>query len=888
MKNRCRRILVALLSLFLLLTLLWGGMPYWLPRLLAVWLPDNSHIVLKRPGLGWGSVSLPAAQYIAGDCQLVQLTNIRLHYKHGWQINADRLHGNSDCLSQLPVAAANTPSPEISQWQTRLPHGRLHIARVTLQGLEDYAGSLTLNFSPSVQRLRYNGTQLALNADLQGRRVTITHLRLTHQSLTLSGQGVITLSATGQPEQGQATAQLQLPADLAAAVSLPAPLYADLHWYFAQKHTIQGQLVINTPAMPQPLLDLPWQLTATSLKIYDGRWQWPSPAPLNGGLALTLDNWQQGPEQAQLTARLSVRTQGAAGKGNVVLTAGPGKLTLADNPLSLRLTGQANYQALQFYASLPAELRGDWQHPQLQFLPGALLWSRGQLIDGLNIDQIRWPLAGINLSQQGINGRLQAILRGRDSISGDFAVHLDGHAQNFLPEQGQWQWHYWGQGSFAPMQAHWKTRGNGEWREHTVTLTTLETDFDQLRYTGVHTGATRLSLRRPLLWVRDAQHPAFSGEFVLQTAATTFSSGAGLPPSRLNFSVHGQDPGNFTFKGGWHAGTMGPLRVNGRWDGTRLRGEVWWPAQPLDVFQPLLAPALKTTLDGGQFYAQVAFSAAPGQGLAAAGHGVVKNGSGWLAETRISGVDFILPFVLIRNVWQLGPRQPVTLRIGQINSVLPASNLTANLQGYYPWSETRPLILSNVSVGISGGDLSIQQWRLPQRDPALLRLHNLEISPLISALNTKSIALSGRINGALPFWPGNNQWLIRHGWLSNPSALTLRMDADLIDGMVKNNGAVASSINWLRYLEFKPHSWIGINLDKQGKLVMTASIQGTGEVDGKRGSVRLNYRHEDNLFALWRNLRFGDNLQNWLIQRMEYPHFCDQPEHEPQRQQCQQ
>ncbi|EOC0956344.1 YdbH domain-containing protein, partial [Cronobacter sakazakii] len=32
-----------------------------------------------------------------------------------------------------------------------------------------------------------------------------------------------------------------------------------------------------------------------------------------------------------------------------------------------------------------------------------------------------------------------------------------------------------------------------------------------------------------------------------------------------------------------------------------------------------------------------------------------------------------------------------------------------------------------------------------------------------------------------------------------------------------------------------------------------------------------NYQHQENLFTLWRSLRFGDNLQSWLEQHATLP-----------------
>ncbi|MSE17770.1 hypothetical protein GKC49_22490, partial [Pantoea agglomerans] len=39
----------------------------------------------------------------------------------------------------------------------------------------------------------------------------------------------------------------------------------------------------------------------------------------------------------------------------------------------------------------------------------------------------------------------------------------------------------------------------------------------------------------------------------------------------------------------------------------------------------------------------------------------------------------------------------------------------------------------------------------------------------------------------------------------------------------------------------------------------------------RRQTVNLNYHHQENLFQLWRSLRFGDNLQSWLEQHANLP-----------------
>ncbi|VEB59159.1 DctA-YdbH Dicarboxylate transport [Salmonella enterica subsp. enterica] len=49
--------------------------------------------------------------------------------------------------------------------------------------------------------------------------------------------------------------------------------------------------------------------------------------------------------------------------------------------------------------------------------------------------------------------------------------------------------------------------------------------------------------------------------------------------------------------------------------------------------------------------------------------------------------------------------------------------------------------------------------------------------------------------------------------------MTLRIDKDTADAVVKDNVTAGSAINWLRYMEIT-HSWTKINVDNLGVLTM--------------------------------------------------------------------
>lgn len=865
MTRGLRRLLAALLALILLLLGLLLTLTHWLPRLAGIWLPENTRVELHgAPHWQQGRLVFPDVRYLAGDCLLAQVADVGLgRTQQRWQLDAREVAFNSDCLQALPHSATRDAPRSLAEWQQMLPGADIHLQQLSILPWQQYAGRFDLTLDKDLQQLRYQGDNLRVAARLQGQQLHIDQLQLSHpilpQPVELHGNLTLPTFADGLPVAGELSGALNL-------TQWPQPLALTLNW-----QQQQGELVVRQQQEPQPLLQLPWQVDAQQIRITAGHWRWPfGSQPLSGGVALTLDDWQQGLEQTQIRGRFNLLTAGRGGKGNLVLSVGPGKLSLTDSALPFQLTGESKFADLQLYGTIPGQLHGMLSDPQLSLQPGALLRLRGRILSTLEVDEARWPLAGVSVASRGINGRLQAILNAHDPSFGRFRLHLDGRASDFWPDSGRWNWRYWGEGVMAPLSAKWDVKGTGSWHDTLISLDTLNTGFDQLAYGMVQVDKPRLTLTAPVRWQRDMAQPAFNGGFALRSGQTRFSYGGWLPPSELRFDAKGRDPGHFLWRGQLTAEDIGPLRVHGRWDGERLRGEAWWPAQSLSVFQPLLSSDLKMRIQSGELRAQMAFSAASGQGFEAGGFWAVKQGSVWMPDSEINGIDFILPFRLKDHQWQLGRRGPVSLRIAEVKNQFALQNITADLQGHYPWQERQPLTLSNVNLDLLGGHVSMPALRLPQHQPARISLRDIDLSRLVTALKPKQFAMSGKVNGELPLWVNNPHWLIEKGWIANSGPLTFRMDKDMADAIVSNNVAAGAAMDWLRYMEIA-RSWATLDLDNFGNLILQSEVKGTSQFSNRRQSVNLNYRHQENLFQLWRSLRFGDNLQSWVEQNATLP-----------------
>lgn len=867
--------LSAVLILLLLALILWKTVPRWLPTLAQHWLPAGSTLSLSdSPRWSDGIFTLPALSYNAGDCVLAQAKNARLSQSSGrWALEMDALSVDTACLSNMPASDGSKPLT-LADIQNTLPSGSLVIHHLSVTPWQRYGGELHLDNDGTALHLNVQGEALKLDASLDSQQqLTISSLQLTPpgSDVPLSLSGKITLPATFDqlPQTGELRGEMQ-------TAEVPNPLDITLQW---QKNA--GVLTLAEKGSTQPLATLPWALQEKQLQITQGQWRWPyGTQPLTGGVNLTLSDWSDTFDQTQITARLNVLTQGHNGKANVVLTLGPGKLGLLDSDLAFRLTGQANLIATSLSASLPGTLTGSVLNPQLALSSGALLRAWGKPTPELTLQDARWPLAGVKVSAEGVSGPLQAIVKARDSYWGAFDLHLNGKSQKFWPDQGQWDFNYWGNGKLPPLAGQWDMSGKGRWNNNLITLTSLSTGFNRLHYGLIDVDAPRLTLEEPLTWRRPvppryldqlpAQPLQFGGAIKLVAKKIALENGGYLPPSELQLLLSGTDPQSFNVRGMLDARPIGPIRLSGRWDGQRLRGEGWWPKQQLTAFQPLLTPDFGIKLREGSFYAQTAFSMARGQGFVAGGHWVVKDGGMWLPDGDLSGLDFSLSYRLKNQIWTLGVKEPVMLRIREVNNLAKLENITADLQGSYPWTEASPLTLSNLGVDMLRGHVGMSALRMPQHDAAVLKLDKINLSELFTVLKPKQLAMSGNVSGELPLYVNDPKWIIRNGWIKNDGWLTLRLDPQFADAMASGNIANRLVIEWIRYMEIREMQ-AKVNLDNLGELTMASHVMGANTSEKQDREVILNYTHQENIYQLWRSLRFGDNLQEWLQQQISLP-----------------
>lgn len=853
-----------LLGVGLIGTALWVSIPRWLPAVAHYYLPEGVLLSVSQPKLQRMGVSIEHIALKTESCTLANLDNFVFSYHKAQidklQFNSQQLAIDEQCFSMMPTSKQEetaTVPLEINSLLTSIPHLSVNIDNVLFKENVRYQGALQLKTQNNGRLITYQGKNAQLGLFIRDNQwLDIKQLKVNlpdDNHIELAAEIALPLNIASLPEKGTINATL-------LASHYPHPLVFILEW-IGQSGTIS----IAEQGGGHALALLPWTVTPENIAIEQGRWEWFGvDQPLRGGVNINIAQWQKGLADLRLTARLNVMTEGKAGKGNLVLSIPETAVNWLDAEIPIQITGVVNKELMQASAQLPVKVTGMLTDPTIEFQSGSLFRFKGPVTETLTITDARLPLAGTTLSSKGFNGRLNAIVVAQDSIWGDYRIHFQGKAIDFLPDNGTWQWRYWGDGNLLPLKARWDIAGTGYWADKVVSFEKLTTGFDVLKYQNTTMTAPRLSLESPFRWIRDEQNPVFNGKLKLTSQRIDFPEGGFLDRADFIATVNGDSPFNFNVKGELSAKpNIGPIAINTRWDGARLRGQMRWPSQPINVFQSLIPADLGMTLDKGELYTQADFSIAPGQGLMAGGHLVVKQGGMWLKDGVLEGLDFILPWRLNGNEWQLGVKQPVQLRIKRVNNLFEMTDITADLQGFYPATESKPLVLSNVNVAMLDGTISLAKLAIPQHDAAIISIDNIQLSHLFTLLKVTQFAASGKVSGEFPFFINNNQWIIKDGWLANSSYLTLRLDKDFVDSIDENNMSAGVAMAWLRYLEIS-RSWTRVNLSNLGELVLEAEIQGTNPLEDKRRQVNFNYRHEENVFQLWRSLRFGSQLEEWL------------------------
>lgn len=919
MRKKC---LVALLIIFLFIAAFVTAIITWLlsPKgaqsAVNYWLAPNYQISLQqRIKVNFDGIYLPQFSVSTANCQLAESDGIKLTWRER-KLALQQVRIDYTCLQQ--VIEQNSVTTDHSEPLTLnglfalLPLGEAEIIRLNWQNTQQVTNpqlQQLLAATTSARAVR-QGDQLRLQLNVSEADSEIVNL-----DAILNRQKLMATAAY-QPNGEQAN-QIVLSADLAERID-QLPLNADLDYGWQIPNSIipkggitftwreqQAQLQLYEVAEQQQhqLLDLPFNIRDGRLQVDKAHFNWAKdlPQPLDGFLDLNLQPEQQNRSfwdgfPLNINFRLSLLTSGEKGKGLVVIQGLDGKIDPQVLHIPLQMNGEIKSFDTIFYANLPMRIEGAFPDPVLRFLSGSLLRMSGNT-EYMNIDELRLPLAGVVIGQYGIKGRLQAILKGKTRQFANIDLHLDGRANEFIAgihsifnvrsaqirstqeindlqfqtefNQGsadqsivnKWNWNFWGYADLPALKNHVSLRGRGFWQDNLIRIQLLDGELTRFALPGVKVEPLKLSLSEQVNW--DYQQQQLSGALVLNTAKIQLDYGGVIPKPDISVSLAGQDFSNLNLKSELTADRLGPIKLFASYRDGSLRGNIYWPQQSSDVFQPLFPKRWNWLIQKGTIRGQTAFSIEPEIGLIAGGHIAIENGDITLPKGSIGGINFSLPYRYQDQRLQLGVKQPVEIKINRLENGVRLDNVSVQVQGYYPWTSKMPLSLSKLKLNLLGGELDVDQFSLPQHNPAYLRLSNIELSEILQLMQYNQLEMYGKVNANLPFWIESSPCIICDGIIEQGSHWQIHLSDELINKIEEGGGLTERILTNLMETMNVYDSNIKVNLLQDGTGLMNAQIKANNALDNP---IFLNYNHKENAFDLWDSINFGAELQ----QNLEY------------------
>ncbi|WP_373778205.1 YdbH family protein [Glaesserella sp.] len=852
----------------------------------------------------WEKASLAQIRISYLDCPLITAEQLSVQWFEQQKISLDKATIDYACLEKFPRSddKKQSSSDSIKAILATLPNGEVHIHALYWINLPEAMNPRlkALLDSPSQSHLSFYNNKLTFSVKQKLAEISadLANMQLNAQiryQPSESEQHQLQLSALLDddlftlPPQISADYQWKIPEQIVSDPALQQGK-SNLVWHRDEAKVLRGNLALQSLAHNENQLTLPFWFDHQSIGIEQARvdWQLSESLPLRGFVTTkltpkTMDLGDLYPIKTSL--RISLLTENDKGKGNIVISNQSGEIQQNSVVLPLQITGNIKHEGYILYSSIPLDIRGPFDDITLRFQPGSLLRLTGKE-RFLTINELRFPLAGIQVDKYGINGRLQAIFKGESPDFSTIEMHLDGFANNFKAgaldffndqkEDGAtsdlWQWRFWGNSHFKPANSKLSVSGRGDWHQDLVRLSEFKGELGQIKRQGVFVPKTELSLSEPIHFAYQNFH--LSGGITLKSPMIGFQYGGLLEKPTAALSFQGETE-NLQLRGSVSAGKLGPIKLFASRKLTEtsssIVGRLYWNEQSANVFQTLFPFRNNWVITNGTIKGETAFSANTERGLIAGGHFSIRHGGLSLPEGDIKGIEFSLPYQLKNNEVDIGLKKPLEAKVAEINIGIPITNVKVKVQGHIPYSKRKPLFLQELSLDLLGGRLNVERFALPQTKVAYLNLYDIRFEEILSLAQYHQVELTGKANAVFPFWLSGKPCYICNGTLTQAEKSYLKLTPDLLKAI--NQGGYTEQI--LAYMVNKSEIddfSATVNLDGKGDMDLSAQIH-SRLTEHQQAKVNLNYHHKENMFDLWKLINYGSqfeqNIEHSIYQQLD-------------------
>lgn len=205
---------------------------------------------------------------------------------------------------------------------------------------------------------------------------------------------------------------------------------------------------------------------------------------------------------------------------------------------------------------------------------------------------------------------------------------------------------------------------------------------------------------------------------------------------------------------------------------------------------------------------------------------------------------------------QLSSTGPVTVDTLDVGTPITDLALTVN-------SDLSQWQFTDIRADLLGGYLRSPALDWPSARPQPVVISRIDLAQVAALQNPPPVSLSGRIGGYVPLQLGADFLVIEKGRLANEEPLSLIIPASSsVQAMAQSNQAVKLALHSLSTLLISDFQ-ARMAMDKTGWLDAAITIKG---INPQRKSlpVVFNYTHRENVLALMRSLRIGDEITEQL------------------------
>lgn len=891
--RRALLIIVALLVILLAggATLLAGGK---LAPTLNNLLPKGWKITaMSAVDLSFESATLPRFSLSYQDCPLLDIEQLRLEWWERRQIRIPKSSLDYSCLSLLSQTEQDySESNDFSPLLALLPDSLVEIQSLQWRNLPANMperlkvllnSPSQLHFAFFQQKLTASIKQntLDLHGSLQDKRFQLdgTYRPTSQEQHHFRLKGVLGESFDEFPHNVEAEYEWNVPKSLIALPDLQSGK-AKLNWQ-KENRVFRGNVQLQSVKQADNQLTVPFSFDQKTFSIEQAKvvWNGLPNFPLNAFVTAKLTPNSLGKDglfPIKTAFRVSLLSQNAKGKGNIVINSPEGKIEASQLYLPFQVHGNVKYDDFILYSAVPLEVSGQFDELKLHFLPSALLRLIGKA-RLLTIDDLRFPLAGVQVNKHGITGRLHAIFRGESPDFKNIELHLDGYAKNFKAgalhffqtakakksEQDQWNWRLWGNSSFNRLNSKLKVAGRGNWHKNLVKLSEFQGEIDKIQQNGVLIPKTELTLKEPIKFAYKTFY--LDGAVRLKSPKVAFNYGGELEQPTVDLQFSGETE-TLGLKGEMRANQLGPIRLFARRQLTAkssdLIGRLYWLEQPANVFQSLFPFRQQWLITAGTIKGETAFSLNADRGLVAGGHFSIRRGSVSFPSGEMKGIDFSLPYQFRQDRFHLGVKQAVEVNIDEVNVGLPISNVRVKVQGSYPYTKRYPLRLRQLSLNLLDGRLDVEHFALPQTEIAQLNLWGINFEKILDLAQYHQIKLSGRANAVFPFWLSGKPCYICNGRIEQAEISYLKFTPELMKAIQKagyTERILSYTVNDSRLNTLTANVDVATN----GEMKLRAGIR-SQLIEHEKTKINLNYNHTENLFDLWKSINYGSQFEQQI------------------------